>query len=117
MDCTSAETMMRFLSFHFEVKNPIYRFNRRNQGYCMRDWSIELPKNSEIFLVMHEYAHHLDRCRNFVSEALWKEWHSRTFYYNLKHVILATGWGLETYPWRREYRQIERWARKDRLVI
>ena len=115
MDATQAETAIRFLSWQFGVQAPKVRFNgRKGSGHYKRHGVLCLAKRVEPWLVAHEFTHHLDRCLNFNPRTYWREWHSESFYFNLRRVISALA--IRDYPWATEYKQLARWARRDGLI-
>lgn len=106
LDTTATETMVRFLSDRFGVSVPQLAFVKRrsNRGsYSPTYKRLKLARPTELWVVVHEFSHHLNRQLN----GLNGEPHSRSFFHNLLRTIEATG--LEDYPWPKEYRQIQRW--------
>lgn len=117
MDRTAVESAVGFLTHRFQVRGPRIHFTGRGgRGHyqATRIGTLCYAKIVEPWLVAHEFAHHLDRCRNFTGRRGKREWHSESFYSNLKQVIAA--FGIANYPWAIEYRQLARWAKRDGLI-
>ncbi len=110
-DATQAETVVRFLSHRFGVSMPVLSFTGRNPELGLyTSWTqcITLAPHTRPRCIAHEFAHHLDMSING-----WNKEHNESFYFNLKRVVEALG---VDYPWGEEYRQVQRWARQDRLL-
>jgi hypothetical protein len=131
LDRTATETMLLFLAHRFGLKPVRFRITNRsaNHGTYFPNM-IRVSRNAEAWVVMHEFAHHLDReinggvyraylygeingmrYRRPHTQALH---HSEAFYFNLKRIVGAIG--CADYPWTKEYKQIKRWAVRDGLV-
>lgn len=135
---TGADTMVRFLSTHFTVRMPKIRTGYKGQSgrYCPRTKTLVLGRGCTPFTVAHEFSHYLFhiahippkpkrtdpeyvakyfRYKKAKRGQTQKEWHSQGFYYKLRGVIKAIGDDY-FYPWKKEYKQLKRWASMDGLV-
>ena len=131
LDATATETLVRFLSHQFDVKVPFLSISNRqaNHGtYFSKRSRICLSRNAEVWVVAHEFAHHLDKVINgeayrqrlYLPGTRWRRphtkdiCHSEGFYNNLKRVVEVMG--CMDYPWADEYKQIARWAKREGLT-
>lgn len=76
---------------------------------------IRVHRRSQLWVLAHEFAHHLNHDHDGLGVvANDREPHSERFYYKLKRVIRTLD--IAEYPWRREYKQLARWAKRDALT-
>lgn len=135
LDATATETLLRFLAERFGERRPRLTISnrQRNHGsYHPRQNRIVVSRNAEAWVMLHEFAHYLDK---LINGAIHKQrlygfastphsifrmpntrdiWHGDSFYHNLRRVVEAAG--CNDYPWTKEYKQIARWARRDGLT-
>ena len=112
MDITSAQTLVMFLAHRFGTTTPKVRYGklRRYDGfYPQSGKEIVLAKYFPAYIVVHEFAHHLDKTNN----PQVKRWHTESFYHCLLLAIDATGWKRSNYPWEGEYPCLLKWAIRD----
>lgn len=110
--------LVALLAERFKVRMPRIEFSGRKRAglYTPRKKTIRVSRQTQLWIVAHEFAHYLDHAetgRNIGSQANDHEWHSQGFYYKLRKVVFALGPG---YPWAGEYKQIARWAAKDPAI-
>lgn len=128
LDTTATETLVLWLTKHFgyPVRLGFTKALKRHlHGWYTpgRKGTIRVSRKTKVWIVCHEFAHHLDEQINHkrlpigANRKLVKvgpsmqEGHSESFYRNLLRVIEAVG--IKDYPWQKEYRQIARWAKRD----
>lgn len=117
-----AAALVSMLSEALAVRPPRLSFTGRQvwRGrYRPSTKTILLHKSKTLtWIVAHEFAHYLDHVetgRNVAMQSNDKEWHSQGFYYKLRKVIRTMD--MPEYPWRSEYKQLARWAKRDEVSL
>jgi hypothetical protein len=135
LDSTATETLVRFLAARFNLGVPRIKItnHKANHGTYFNNL-LRLSADAELWVVVHEFAHHLDeeinggfyRARLYAQAATGKIQvrfrrphtqailHGEGFYFGLRRVIEAAG--CQDYPWRAEYKNLSRWAERDGLI-
>lgn len=97
------------------VTAPRIQFNGRRlwRGvYFPSRKLIRVHKRTQVWVVAHEFAHHLDHEHNGLRKLMNdREPHSQGFYYKLRRIIRILD--VPDYPWHLEYKQLARWAKRD----
>jgi predicted SprT family Zn-dependent metalloprotease len=107
------QDLNKYLSRHFNIPMVKINFTGINVGlglYFCSTRSIRIAEKARLWVFTHEYAHYLDHMKN----GKRKNPHSEIFYWHLRAVIK----NIEPigYPWHKEYKQLQRWAKRDKLL-
>lgn len=62
MDKTQSETVVRFLCKRFDCPMPklSFRGHKRSGRYFQQEMRVHLAKHAELWVVVHEFSHHLN---------------------------------------------------------
>ncbi len=114
-----ARAFIELLSGECRVRPPRVSFTGRTNHrgfYRTRAKTITVGKWTKLWILAHEFAHYLDHIENNTGEPNShndREWHSHGFYYKLRRLTRICG---GEYPWHYEYKQLARWAAREKLT-
>jgi hypothetical protein len=111
-----ALALIELLSETCKVRRPRMRFSGRRGtrgSYIPCHRTIRVSKTPALWVLVHEFTHHLNHVENGDHGNEARESHSQAFYYKLRRLTAMLG---GQYPWHREYRQLKRWAEAERLL-
>jgi hypothetical protein len=112
---TEAKKIVKFLSDHFQVPEPLVKFTRYRSGRFIRSWyykynnEIHLSRLANIYSVLHEFSHALNWSKNK------KTGHKKEFCNCLLDVVdYYYAGNISRYTWKWEYSSIQKFYIKIR---
>lgn len=111
MNLTYLQHIANQLSAHFGVRGVEVKFIRGRRGWYSKPNRIAIGRNAwreHTITLLHEFAHHLEFCRNGDQLAEKNVAHGPFFVRCLFDVAEAYYGDPHQYPWRTEYRQVQR---------